>query len=193
MKKKKIYIVLIVIFINVVIYGCENEDNKVELGTKSGEITVTESQNHSEICVHISGAVKKPGVYKLEEGARLYQVIDLAGGMTGKAKKNLLNLAEPIADGQKIHILSKKEYKSQSSSNSQDTKDSVSYESDTVNINTASAQQLTELPGIGPSKAAAIVAYRDEKGIFSSIEDIKNVSGIGDATYSNIESMITVN
>lgn len=193
MNNKKFYIVLIVIFINVVFYGCENEDNSIDLDTKSGEITVAETINVSDICVHISGAVKNPGVYSVENGARLYQVIELAGGMTKRAKKDLLNLAEPVVDGQKIHILSKKEYRSQSSSNSESTKDSFSNETDVININTASVQQLTELPGIGPAKAAAIVAYRDENGMFSSEDDIKNVSGIGDATFSNIESMITVN
>lgn len=200
MNKRKFYIVLIVVLINVVFYGCESEDNSVELGTGAGEITLAETSGDSKIYVHISGSVKKPGVYSVEDGARLYQVIDLAGGLTQKAKRSLLNLAEPVTDGQKIHILSKKEYKSQSSSNTQDTKDSSlsgnvleAEKSDMVNINTASEEEFMGLPGIGPSKAAAIVTHREENGAFSSLEDIKNVSGIGDATFSNIKSMITVN
>ena len=119
----------------------------------------------------------------------------MAGGLTKKAKQDLLNLAETVIDGQKIHVMSKKEYKRQNSVDDEDTKDGSSNDGsdDLVNINTASESQLTKLPGIGPSKAAAIVAYREENGMFSSVENIKNVSGIGDATFSNIESMITVN
>lgn len=195
MKKRKFYIVLIVVLLNVVFYGCEKENNSIELGTVSGENTDWSQENSACIYVHISGAVKNPGVYSVAEGTRLYQVIGMAGGLTKKAKQDLLNLAETVIDGQKIHVMSKKEYKRQNSVDDEDTKDGSSNDEsdDLVNINTASESQLTKLPGIGPSKATAIVAYREENGMFSSVENIKNVSGIGDATFSNIESMITVN
>ena len=94
--------------------------------------------------------------------------------------------------------MSKKEYKKSLSkkSISGETNDSLSENQDTnsslININTASKSELTKLPGIGNSKAAAIIEYREENGNFSSKEDIKNVSGIGDSTYSNIEDLITV-
>ena len=94
--------------------------------------------------------------------------------------------------------MSKKEYKKSLSkkSISGETNDSLSENQDTnsslININTASESELTKLPGIGNSKAAAIIEYREENGNFSSKEDIKNVSGIGDSTYSNIEDLITV-
>ena len=94
--------------------------------------------------------------------------------------------------------MSKKEYKKSLSkkSISGETNDSLSENQDTnsslININTASESELTKLPGIGNSKAAAIIKYREENGNFSSKEDIKNVSGIGDSTYSNIEDLITV-
>ena len=90
MNKRKYYIVLIVILINVVFYGCDNEDNSVELGTKISEMSITEPVTHAQIYVHLSGAVKQPGVYGVDEGARLYQVIKLAGGLKKSAKKSLM-------------------------------------------------------------------------------------------------------
>lgn len=195
MKKRKFYIVLIVVLVNVVFYGCENEKDSIELGTVSSENTVVDKESSTNIYVHISGSVKNPGVYSVAEGTRLYQVVEMAGGLTKKAKQDLLNLAETVTDGQKIHVMSKKEYKRQNSLGEEGTKDGSSNNvaDGMININTASETELTKLPGIGLSKAAAIVTYREENGMFSSIEDIKNVSGVGDATFSNIESMITVN
>lgn len=193
MNYKKFYIVFVAAFISVILIGCEKEHNSIDLETFSDESVAVETEISSEIYVHISGAVKNPGVYGIESGSRLYQVIELAGGMTKKAERNVLNLAETVSDGQKIHIMSRKEYKN--SLDDEGTKESFLTDTDVgvININTASAEELTGLPGIGASKAAAIVSYREENGLFSAIEEIKNVSGIGDATFSNIKSMITVN
>lgn len=137
-------------------------------------------------------------MYKLKNGDRAYKAIKKAGGLTKNAKKNNINLAETVVDAQNIYVMSKKEYKKSLSkkSISGETNDSLSENQDTnsslININTASESELTKLPGIGNSKAAAIIEYREENGNFSSKEDIKNVSGIGDSTYSNIEDLITV-
>ena len=137
-------------------------------------------------------------MYKLKNGDRAYKAIKKAGGLTKNAKKNNINLAETVVDAQNIYVMSKKEYKKSLSkkSISGETNDSLSENQDTnsslININTASESELTKLPGIGNSKAAAIIKYREENGNFSSKEDIKNVSGIGDSTYSNIEDLITV-
>ena len=176
----------IIIMITVVLATCSffvgcGKDNSVQL---SGESS--------------NGQVKYPGVYKLKNGDRAYKAIKKAGGLTKNAKKNNINLAETVVDAQNIYVMSKKEYKKSLSkkSISGETNDSLSENQDTnsslININTASESELTKLPGIGNSKAAAIIEYREENGNFSSKEDIKNVSGIGDSTYSNIEDLITV-
>ena len=112
--------------------------------------------------------------------------------MTKKAQKEYLNLAETVYDGQQIHILSKKEYKK---SQEQDTDIVQNTDSDNalININTATPEELQSLSGVGETRAKAIIEYREKNGKFQTIEDIKNVSGIGDSTFENIQNDITVN
>jgi competence protein ComEA len=202
MDRVKFYIALIVIFVSVILAGCEKDRDAIELSTENCESAIVQEETSGEIFVEVSGAVKNPGVYCVAEDARVYQLIELAGGMTKKAQKNYLNLAEKVSDGQKIQVLTKKQYRKQNSKSAQEdaaVSDNTGEggtnlsETDKLNINTATAEQLTNLSGIGQTKAAAIVAYREEHGAFSAVEDIKNVSGIGDATFANIESEITVN
>ena len=145
-----------------------------------------------EIFVDIDGAVNKPGVYKVSEGTRLFQVIELAGGLTDDASTQSLNRAEAVYDGQKITV-----YSSDTEGYSQDdTGGGVPAENGItggkVNINTADSVTLQTIPGIGPSKAARIIEYRDSQGRFKKIDDIKNVTGIGDMTFENIKDYITV-
>lgn len=167
--------------------------------------TQQQSQEVQEIVVYVNGAVKNPGVYTLKQGSRIYQAVAMAGGMTDKAKKDSINLAETAAGAQNIHIMTKKEYQKYYDRNEdisaddqenyggtmktgQKNEDNISL----ININTDNQEQLMTLPGIGESKAAAIITYREENGRFSSKEDIKNVSGIGEATYANLKDLITV-
>ena len=167
--------------------------------------TQQQSQEVQEIVVYVNGAVKNPGVYTLKQGSRIYQAVAMAGGMTDKAKKDSINLAETAADAQNIHIMTKKEYQKYYDRNEdisaddqenyggtmktgQKNEDNISL----ININTDNQEQLMTLPGIGESKATAIITYREENGRFSSKEDIKNVSGIGEATYANLKDLITV-
>ena len=132
----------------------------------------------------IDGAIKNPGVYKVSEGTRLFQVIELAGGLKENASTESLNRAETLYDGQKITIYSTDTQNYEESPN--DTKNGR------VNINTADSITLQTIPGIGPSKAERIIDYRNTEGKFKKIEDIKNVTGIGDATFENIKDYITV-
>ena len=156
---------------------------------KAGESDTTAAIS-GQIVVYVNGAVKRPGVYTLKQGDRIYQAINMAGGMTAKAKKDAINLAETVTDAQNIYVMTTKEYQdNQTEIHSSQGND---MQTDLVNINTADKDTLTRLPGIGQSKAAAIITYREENGLFSSKEDIKNVSGIGDATYANIEDLITI-
>lgn len=196
---KNIIKIFAAISLIAIMSGCQNDDYvelssdvSVTLPVESKESAQKESKHQdgaSEIVVYVSGAVKKPGVYRLNAGDRIYQAIDLAGGMTSKAKKDCLNLADFLEDTQKIYVMSKKEYKNL---NSKEIKAENENNGDLVNINTAGKEQLISLPGIGETRAQAIIAYREEKGNFLEVEDIKNVSGIGDATFSNIQSLITV-
>ena len=194
MRIRKIYTILIVILLTLFLTACDsnNEEIDLELSTKKTEAEISDKSLENGIYIQIIGEIESEGVYCVDNGTRLYQVIEKAGGFTKKAERDYLNLAETVYDGQKIQVLSKKEYKKQKDV----TKESIiasDSDADLLNINTATVEQFTELPGIGTAKATAIVSYRDENGKFSSKEDIKNVSGIGDAIFANIESMITVN
>lgn len=205
MNKEKFYIVLIVILVNVILVGCSNDNNSVDLteeshiSEESHESISFEQGTLGDVFVYVTGAVKAPGVYCVKNDSRIYQVIEMAGGMTKKAQKDCINLADKVYDGQKIQVMTKKQFKEQKHKSSENTEAETSdfgnnnEEGSKVNINSATSDELTSLPGIGAAKADAIVAFREENGDFSSIEDIKKVSGIGDATFANIESMITVN
>ena len=185
-----------------ILAGCQNDDyvnlsseksvsQSIE-GTENNQTSSKEWDKTSEIVVYVSGAVKKPGVYRLCTGDRIYQAIESAGGMTSKAKKDCLNLADFLEDAQKIYVMSKREYKNSDTSEIQESNGDNENKGAFVNINTAGKEQLVTLPGIGETKAAAIIAYREENGSFLNVEDIKKVSGIGDATFSNIQSLITI-
>lgn len=192
--------------ITVIMLGCFlmtacREDTNISLSDDAAVSTTNQERMETsyaetstdKVVVYVNGAVKNPGVYILKSGDRIYQAIDMAGGMTSKAKKDVLNLAETVVDAQNVYVMTKKEYKSsQTESAGMKKEQENESDSDLVNINTADKERLTTLPGVGEVKAAAVIAYREENGLFSSKEDIKNVSGIGDATYANIEDLITV-
>lgn len=197
MKKLNIFLVL---FAVLFLAGC-SKNNEIRLSresslatesifTKVDDFETTSALTQSKIYIYITGQVKKPGVYEVDKGSRLFHVVDMAGGLTKKAHKQGINLAEKVEDGQSIHIPSKSNNKISSDSAGAEN---VSVKSDgLININTATIDELKQLPGIGESKAMAILSYRDDSGLFSSIEDIKNVSGIGDSTFANIRDLITI-
>ncbi len=138
------------------------------------------------------GAVKKEGVIKIKENSRIIDAIGEAGGLTKDADLKKVNLAYSINDGQKIYIPSindKEEFEIVSNGINEG---GVANEKGMVNINTATQTQLEELSGIGPSTASSIISYRQEKGKFKSIDEIKNVSGIGEAKYNKIKENICV-
>lgn len=143
---------------------------------------------------HVCGCVKKPGVYRLHFGARTQEAIDAAGGFSEKANQTAWNLAEVLQDGMQVYIPSKDEAKEALNEEQSLGKDlSASQKEDTVNINTASKEELMTLPGIGESRADAVIACREEKGSFTSIEGIKDAAGIGDGIFNRIKDLITVN
>ncbi len=138
------------------------------------------------IYAYVCGAVANPDVYRLDEGTRIYEAIELAGGCIDGADMTSLNLADKIADGQKVYVPMEGEAVTVSSGNVSDAAGSK------ININTATVSELTSLPGIGESRANDIVNYRTKNGFFGTIEDIKNVSGIKDAAFEKIKDYIKV-
>ncbi len=169
-----------------------NKDEKIVEEIDTGKQISEEKNNDSElkneerinIYADISGCVEKPGVYEVEEGTRMFQLIEKAGGLTKDADIEGLNRAEIVSDGQKIIIYAKGErHESENTGVSSSGK---------ININTADASQLQTISGVGPVTAEKIIEYRKANGKFSSIEDIKNVSGIGDKTFEKIRENITI-
>lgn len=148
------------------------------------------------IYVHICGAVKKPGVYKVTEGSRLNDVISFAGGLKKNAASDVINLAQVAMDGQKYYIPTNEETKAMNRLDDIDvsTVDAVKMESHSmqVNINTATKQELMTLPRVGEVKADAIIAYRDTVGTFKCIEDIMKIDGIKEGLFQKVKDLITV-
>lgn len=156
---------------------------------QSGEQAESDGQTAAaQIYVDIGGQVKNPGVYTVKEGTRLFEVIEKAGGLTEDAFIEQVNQAEAVTDGQKIVIPSDEDVQQSLPPQTALGKDG----SGLVNINSADSQTLQEIPGVGPATAEKIIAYRTENGRFSSIEDLKNVSGIGDKTFEKMKDKITV-
>ena len=148
---------------------------------------VPESSDGAVVMVHICGWVAAPGVYGVPEGSRVYEVIELAGGFLPEAAESYLNLAQIVSDGQKLVVPSVDEVESDRYGQIADDA-----ENGLVNINTADKERLMTLPGIGQSRAEAIIAWREQNGSFQTPEDIMQVSGIKEAAYEKIKRLITV-
>lgn len=151
----------------------------------------------AEIVVHVAGAVKNPGVYKLKEGQRVYEAVEVAGGGRQDAALDSVNLARVLSDGEKIYIPTKAEVSSggglPGATGLNGAGGGTGYQNAfPVNINTADASLLDVVPGIGPSIAQAIITYRRENGPFKTVEDLLNVPGIGPKTLSKIAPFVTV-
>jgi competence protein ComEA len=152
-------------------------------------VTLRPVPTEKPLVVHITGAVPRPGVYALPQGARVQDGISAAGGFLAEAEKTDINLAAPLEDGQKLDIPF---IEGASPVLATPEEQVVTTTTELIDINTASQAELESLPGIGPTTAQKIIEYRDENGPFVSIEDIINVSGIGPGTYERIKDLITV-
>lgn len=153
----------------------------------TGEFQIAENPQELEVVqqflfVHIVGEVNSPGMYQLPIGARLVDAVFAAGGLSEDADNSSVNLARELSDGEQIVVYKIGE---------QGTTDSIS-SGGLISINRATAEQLEDLPGIGPALSARIIAYREANGGFKSKEDLKNVSGIGDSIFSGFEDLITL-
>lgn len=154
-----------------------------------------------KVVIHVVGEVNSPGVVTLEEGARIIDAINAAGGKTEEADLSKINLAYVVEDGTQIYIPRINENLNQVELISTEAGQSVvinnsninEEENNTkVNINTANKEKLETLPGIGETTAQKIIDYREQNGKFTKIEDLQNVSGIGEAKFNSLKDKITV-
>lgn len=187
-EKREWIIIIIVAFISGLIIG--NYSSKI-----NNQKIVDVSPLKEKIYVHIDGEIKNPGVYEMENGDRVFQLLEKAGGITENGDLSSINLSKKLIDGEKIIIFAKKapenEINLSNEANIDLHKDNTA-KSNLININTADQKTLEELPGIGPTLAQRIIEYREKNGYFQSIEDIKKVSGIGEKRFEDIKDLITV-
>lgn len=220
-KNQKIFIlvfsIIVIILLGFTFWNFNSDDNSDDnfedlmintsniQNTSQNDILNITTAESEKIVVYIIGSVQNPGIVELNIDSRVSDAVEASGGLLEDADVSKINLAYKLEDGQKITIPSINDKTDEDSSYenyisndpgnmiSQNPSSSTS-ESNTqkVNINTATQTQLETLPGIGPSTASKIISYRNENGKFKSIEDIKNVSGIGDSKFENIKTNICV-
>ncbi|KXJ37862.1 competence protein ComE [Bacillus spizizenii] len=186
------------VFIAVIFFLASGKNKEPMKQTVSTETENTEvkqeafkDESNETIVIDIKGAVKHPGVYEMRTGDRLSQAIEKAGGTSEQADEMQVNLAELLQDGTVVYIPKRGEETAVQQGiggaiQSDGGKGAL------VNINTATLEELQGISGVGPSKAEAIIAYREENGRFQTIEDITKVSGIGEKSFEKIKSSITV-
>ena len=206
-KDKIIYGLMIVVFILIANFAYSN--NITGIFDKSDKISLVdednltdedndidskkeETTNDSIKKVYISGEINEPGVYQIKDGDRLEDLINEAGGLTDKASDKTLNLAQRLDDQMKIYIPNIDEENSlENIDPNQPANIGAINKSELININTASKEELMSLPNIGDKRADAIIEYRSANK-FEKIEDIKNVTGIGDKFYEALKDLITI-
>lgn len=178
-----------IIFAIIVGLFVSRSESKTDTDNVEGNIQeVEETSTENLFFVYVVGAVYKPGVVEVEEGTRLYQVIQKAGGALETADLSKINLASIVKDEQKIIVPYIENKEDKVNDNSANVQASVRL----VNINTASEAELQILNGIGASTAKKIVDYRNQNGDFNTVEEIMNVSGIGQSKFDSIKNDITV-
>ncbi len=213
-----LFLSILVISVSIYTVYAVNESNNSSLEFQdtipSVEIDEEIKEEEPSIYVEVKGAVNSPGVYEMEEGQIVNDAITKAGGFLESAYTDIINLSKKISDELVIYVYTKKEYEKSDSTKEKVNDDSylidnaiknkvsiITGNEDTgrndtnsslVNINIASIAELTTLPGIGEAKAQKIITYREENGYFKTIEELKNVSGIGDATFEQLKTLITV-
>ena len=166
------------------------EQTESEMQRDEVESQAVETEENELLYIYVCGEVNNPGVYTLAEGSRVCDLFEIAGGLTEDASSDYWNQARLLVDGEMLYVPTKEEAATRQ--NSETTSDA----NDTngkINLNTATKDQLMEIPGIGESKANAIIAYREEHGGFSSIEEVMNIEGIKEGVFSKMKEYIVVN
>lgn len=163
--------------------------NDEEEVTQMPENQIKETES---FIVDVKGQVKMPGVYSSSQEERVIDVVQRAGGLTENADQSKVNFAEHVQDAMVIYIPAKGEEGVMPQGLTSSPSDPGGAKQGKINLNKADETQLQNLPGIGPSKAAAILEYRETNGPFKSVEDLKNISGIGDKTFEKLKDLITI-
>ncbi|MBP2626387.1 MAG: competence protein ComEA helix-hairpin-helix repeat protein [Firmicutes bacterium] len=190
---KIIFIVILAILILTGSFYSFWQKSSVSENTSSGEALAkgvkAQEEKTTEIIVYISGAVNKPGVFKVFHNARVIDVVTMAGGLTPEADVSKINMAQLVKDGMHIHVVARSVVLGGGDMLVNAGKGKVSAK---VNINTAEKSELDALPGIGPSLAERILEYRQTNGSFNDIDDLKKVTGIGSSKFEKIKDKITL-
>jgi len=156
-------------------------------------VSSAEQGGAETLFVHVTGAVENPGLVELAYGSRVADAIDAAGGVTGDADLDLVNLARKVSDGEQVHVYSLDEQVDALSPGVQEGQQSVpAAPPGLVNVNVATQDELETLPGIGPSTAQKIIADREANGPFSTVQDLTRVSGIGEKKLESILALVCV-
>lgn len=192
-KKSLLVLFCIALFASVsTFYYLYTQEDTTPIITDNRQTQTQDKQEDTTITVYVSGEVNSPGLVELPSDSRIADAIKACGDFTPLADKAKINLAQKLTDGMQIQVNSKtpinnsNEQVNDTNSNSPNNNSS----SNLININTATKEDLDTLPGIGPATAQKIIDYRQEHGNFSSIEDIKNVKGIGEAKFSKMQDKI---
>lgn len=196
--------VIVVIVMGAIAWSLSSSSHGISIEKAEASVEAaaqTEEQPVSEVVyVHVAGSVMRPGICKLEAGARVAQAIEAAGGFSEDAATESVNLARTVEDGEQIVVASTDALASAGEAGGMPgvqadtaTAPQASAASESkVNINTASEAELQTITGIGPSKAAKIIAYRESNGMFKTVDDLINVSGIGQKTLESIRDQVCV-
>lgn len=197
----KVVVAVVIGILAILYYFSTKQDATSYENLLSNDVIVENKTEESEekkasIKVYVTGEVNAPGVIELEEGARIEDAIEGAGGIKPEANLKNINLAYEVSDGEKIYIPNLAEV-SEEETDQNPTENNAGASSSSnskgkVNINKATEAELTSVPGIGASTAQKIISYREENGKFKSVEDIKNVKGIGDSKYESMKDSICV-
>ena len=190
MYKKQLFVLIIILLaaIGGTYYGLYSEEQSAVLESSP---PAENALPVKEITIYVTGAVNKPGLVKVAEGARAADAINACGGLLPIADSEKINLAQNLKDGQQLKVPEKE----RSNSNVDKSKTDMSKNGgsgEMVNINTADEKALDTLPGIGPAMAKRIIEYRETEGLFQSIEDIKKIRGIGDAKFEKLKDKICI-
>jgi competence protein ComEA len=173
--------------------GLSGSASAEKSGKESSDSSDHSSEETGNVFIYVCGAVKDPGVYVLPEGSRVYEAIRMAGGMTPEANEAFVNQARVLVDGEQITVFTKEETQGLDPDTFEyDIPAADQVSQGKININKASAEELTSLSGIGEAKALAIIEYRETNGAFRETSDIMKVSGIGEALYNKIKDDIDV-
>lgn len=198
--KEKLTKTLLLLFLCINLCGChkskslevqQTEQTKEVQPPIKEEKETKETKETPKVCVYVCGSVNHPGVYMLEESARLYEAIEAAGGVKEDAAQETMNQARQVEDGERIYVPSMLELENGTVTLETGMQENSNRDGK-IDINTAGKEELMTLPGIGQSKAELILSYRETKGRFGKIEELMEIEGIKEGVFNKIKDKIIV-